>query len=537
MPNIPDFQAEFQPGGERTPQMDPSTAAAPGAALARGAGEIGDVTSEFESRYIEARRASDAANVMSKATAQLGDMRFRYGKIADRQQALAGFDQEAAAYQKQNIDSIGDPFVKAMVAPAFANEAAHWRIDAGEQAFGLEASARKGQLDDQLTNYSNAAAAATSPETQATVFDNATAAIHGAVAGGWLLPEEGEQKVIGFKSMAQEVQAKRIVAQALDKQDPAQMRALAQTLNDPASFPGLNQETKAGLADHVERMSSALDYRVMAQQQHADAMGERALARAQAHNEAVLLGGIQNGQSISPAQLQGMADSGQVSAGGVEAITAARDRRLKGDDNPLVVAHLWHAIDTNNAKLDDIYGAAGNGDVSGTTMSGMVRAFDAKNSKAQSAAEKGAFGQLKTILGGGAIDSGNLDVFGAGKEQRAALWAQAQGEWHDRVSVQGQDPSAVLSDMAPRYAKNIPAPVWLPAPKLGAVTDVTSLNAIGKQTFQLHQQKKIDDATYQGQVALLNKYRNYYLATGQAPAAGRAPQQQQQPAPANGGSP
>lgn len=64
--------------------------------------------------------------------------------------------------------------------------------------------------------------------------------------------------------------------------------------------------------------------------------------------------------------------------------------------------------------------------------------------------------------------------------------------------------------MIGRYQKLTPAPAAWPDPKLGRVTSSADVQAVGAATFKEHEAGAMDDATYDREVANLNRYRAYY---------------------------
>lgn len=521
MPNIPTFddQVNVRPGGAAS--ISPGAMAAPGLALARGAEEVGDSMAAFTERYNNARRQADAAHLTAQGSMILQDLQHQMSLVPDRAKAQAGFDSGAAAARAKLVDGIDDPFVQAHVAAQFDGEALTRRYDAANSAFRLESSSRRGQLDTDLNNLANGAAGASNPALVAKLTDNGLAAIKGATEAGWLDPETGDRAAITFKSQIQEVQARRLTNQVIDAQDGAGAHALAARLNDPEEFKGLLPEHREILQQRLENLGYRLDTRAAARLAHQDAVAERNLHQAQGHNEAVLLAGIAGGKQLPASDIQHLADTQQISAGGVEALTAANNRQENGIDDPDTALRLWHAAGQKSLTSDMIFDAMHAKQISRNTSVQLMRTMDKTSAQQDSAVEKQNFAQLKTALHGGAIEQGIIP----NKSPIAALWTQAQGEWSNRVTLGGENPQAVLKDMLPRYAHDTASPTWLPQPRLGLVQSPQDLAAVTAKTGAAFKAGKIDQAQFSQELKLLSQYKQFYplAAPKQKPAPGAQP--------------
>ncbi len=288
------------------------------------------------------------------------------------------------------------------------------------------------------------------------------------------------------------------------------MSALANDINNPATYPGLLPETREVLATRIENMSYRLEMREATRIAHNDALAERNLHRQQAHNEAVLLFNTYNGNPPKMSDLYALVDKQMISAGGLEAIHSASDRANEGDNDPHTVLVLQHAIDSGDATVNDVYGAKASGGLKTSTAIEMIKAIDAKSGKGDSANTKAMFNVLKTGLQGNAIENG-IAVFGSDKQTAAARWGAAQAEWNRRVTVDSEDPAAVLSDMLPKYGSTM-KPTWLEPPRYGNIATVQDLVKVAQATAKAHQAKQLPDADYWGQVELLNNYKRYFSA-------------------------
>lgn len=178
------------------------------------------------------------------------------------------------------------------------------------------------------------------------------------------------------------------------------------------------------------------------------------------------------------------------------------------NDDPARTAWMWHGIDTGQVTPQDVLDATRNGYFTSGTAAEMMKSID--NGPKRTAVEKDSFDVLKTALSGGAIDQGAISIFPQAEQAKAKQnWAEAQGEWSRRV-LNGEDPRVVLNDMVPRYAPSIQHPTWLAPLQFGMVNSLPDVNKIAVTTYQARQTNKIDQATYDKQVALLNQYKIFY---------------------------
>lgn len=516
MPQIPRFDNDvnLRPGGAA--QVSPGAMAAVGHALSQVGDEQTQIMTEFLARRTEAKRSADAAHVTAAASGNLDTIQHQWSTVADRDQAEMGFDKDATAMRERVLGGIEDPYVRSHVSQRLDSEIAARRHDTTNAAFRMESSARRGQMDTDLNTLATSAAGASNDALRAKLTDDGVASIKGAVAGGWLDPEVGDKLTLSFKSQVQEVQARKLMNAAIDDENGEAAHDVSARLGDPAQFPGLLPERREILQGRLESLGYRLDQRAAARVAHNDAAADRNLRKAQGHNEAVLLAGIADGKAVSAADIQHMADTQQISAGGVEALTSANVRAENGVDKPDATLRLWHAINTKQATSEMIFDGLHNGDISRNTSVTMMRSLDAGAHKQEDAVARGAFNQVKTALNGGAIDGGIIK-----DATPKAMWAQAQNEWNQRVKIGGESPLTVKDDILKRYAADAAVPTWLSQPQLGVVRSPQDLAAVAAKTGAAFKAGTINQAQYGEQLRLLSQYKNFYPV--QAPKQQGAP--------------
>jgi hypothetical protein len=269
--------------------------------------------------------------------------------------------------------------------------------------------------------------------------------------------------------------------------------------------------------DRVQQKALMAQERALAMEQRQDMMAQRQLRQTQAANAANLIGAAIQGKTIDPGQLGDAVRSQAVTP---EAATAVL-RAQEGQDDPQTALHLYQQLGTGNLQANDISTAVSSHLIKGSTGVELMRGLNERDKSGENQAERMSFDTLKTALGGQAAEQG-IDVMGAGKAQSAQLWAQAQGEWNRRVIINHEDPQAALADMIPRYSPKANLPTWLPAPQMGAITDVSQLPTIVQQTKAAFTAGAITQDQYQAQGQLLQRYQQFFDAKAQRDAAAKA---------------
>lgn len=511
MAQIPTFTNQISVPVVHMPLMDPNAAGQVGGALAHAGAAVSEEMEAFNQHYAQARRQADATNIVSGVSAQLGDMEFRYSKVADRNAALTGFNEEAAKLREKTLAGIKDAEVASYVERQFDSEAVARSQAAGRQAFALESSKRRGDLDTNLSNFASGAAAASSEPLRAQMLENGTTAIRGAVAAGWLDPEAGARRELTFKSQVQEVGIAQKLTGIANAEDADAADALFAAVNDPNNFPGLTPEKREILAARADGLATRLATRAAARQAHEDVLAEKAHRDTQAQNETATLADIYGGKPVDMAKIYAKAYAGEISAAGLNAIEAAVDKRTAGHDDPLAMAHLWGAIGDGVAGKDDVLDALSSHRIRGETSSEMMRALNERQKQGADQVERGAFNTLKTALSGAAIEQGFIKFDNAAGAAAIQAWGQAQGEWNRRVLLGKEDPMAVLSDLAPKYSNTVARPTWLAPPKFGAVNSLDDVKRIYAATKSAFEGKTLSPGEFEGEARLLESYRSFYF--------------------------
>ena len=508
MPNIPTFDQQLiAPQVQAPPRADPAAFAQTGQALAQGGAQVSANAQDWANRYADAKRQSDAANISAAASAKLGDAQFRWSKTPDNQAAYDGFQQEAGQIRTDALAQSSDPLVQNYVTRQIDQESIMRGLDTRNTAFGLESSARRGDLDTRLFQYAQSAATSPNDLQRAHYVDQAAADISGSVAAGWLHPEEGAQRRLQFTSQVAEVQARSDLTN-----DPA---TALQRLSDPTAYPGLNEEARARLTDRADRRYEVVVRRGIAEQEHSDRMADHDLTRQQGQNFAGVVADVVGGKQVDVGQVAEMARTGQISGSQLDSVMSQIRSGSQGRDTPAVVVDLHRRLNDGSLTDDDVSTAMSQGQIRGQTAVDLTKALGEASNRQQTAVEKGSYATLKTALNGNAVEQGLF-------KDNAPLvdkWADAQSEWTKRVTVGREDPQAVLPDMLGRYATPAQVPAAWPRPRMGAVNSSDDVLKVAQATKAALDGGQISQGQFNQEAQLLTKYDAFFAGQAQASAA------------------
>lgn len=185
-----------------------------------------------------------------------------------------------------------------------------------------------------------------------------------------------------------------------------------------------------------------------------------------------------------------------------------------GEDNSQAVIGLHVLLHDENAttkdKLNAISRAASGRQITALTAGTLTDGVFNKDTKGETAEQKGLYASLKTILGGHNVEMGLIHLDNTQERMQSDLWGQAQNEWTQRVLVGKEDAQTVFSNMVQRYQQKPVVPTWLPVPRYGSTTSLEDVKAVAAKTMQQFQTNGITQDEYAYQMDILNNYRNFY---------------------------
>ena len=493
MPVVPVFVNEARAPTIDTPRADPGAFAEPGAATAEAGAQFGETMQAWQAQYAEAKRQSNAAGLLDQGLTALGNAQFTFSKVPDHQQAYTEFQQFAAQTRQKLMAQTSDPLVQAYVGRAYDQEAIMRGLDTRNAAFQLESSTQVGALQQRLVNYQQQVATAGSPLERAHLTDLAHADIAGSVAGHWLAPEQGSLLTIKFNSDAAEAQARSLAAR-----DPVTAERI---LNDPRAtqetFPGLLPEASAALAYQVGWRAQRVEEQAIAAQQHADAVAERQVYQAQEDTATSTLAGIYNRKITDPSVIISLGERHLLSPAGMEAAHSALQQQQGGQDDPMATLTLSARVGDGTATPDDVLHLVGSGLVSTRTGLQMMNQLNAQRAESLKVRMGQANSMLNTMFSAQAAQAG---LFGRpDRSPQVAQLVGARQELIRRVNA-GEDPLAVVSDIAVREAP------MLPQPSMGIVRTLPDVLRIWGLTVNAHAAHQMGDTQYDEDALTLSEW-------------------------------
>jgi hypothetical protein len=525
MPMVPTFQREDLPQIQQTgPQEDIASAGITGHALAN----LGDVGLDYAVRTIQAANYDwTANNTADFAESQTNAM------LAARKKAT----------QTGDYKGVATDFIAQLNADRLARISNAPTPRAGD-AFGLHAKGVSDELTRGMSEYADAGEwktwqsntqtnldklASTSYQNPALADQNygiGIGIINGAKAAGI-----GGDKV----DWAQQSDSwgkqnyGAVVRRQVDTDPQGALSALRGGKYDFVLHPQ-DVEEYANTAQHaVDRIAEKQlmeTQRALAQEQRADMWAQRQLRESQAQNAATWFSKAMQGGPIDGHALADAVARQEITP---EAATATLNAG-NGHDDANTKFEMTKRAGDGTLTPDDLLNAMNNRTLSADTATSLLKGVNAKGSKEDNQVVRANYETLNTGLGGHAIDQG-IDPFGTGKAESAMMLTQARGEWTRRVLVNGEDSSAVLADMMPRYSPKATMPTWLPQPQMGTVMAPDDVANVAAQTKAAFAAKQITQDQYNAQGQLLYRYAQFFDGLSQRQAAVQAATRAKAPQP------
>lgn len=454
MPAIPTFSnTMFVPAGPGPALAEPGVFSQPGAALEQAGAQASAPFQAWAAQFGEAKRQSDAANLVATGYQQLGDARIKASLIPDPMQAMAQYQAEAAKITKATLAQTADPLVQNYVGARMAMQTAVDNQAVHQGAFRQWQTQQGGDLQARLVTFQQQYALAPTPAARANVLDQIHQDIAGVVAAHGIDPGQGAALELNARQNADLAAAKEFAVQ-----NPIQAE---QVLQDPkrylALFPNLTPNAAGSLAQttmfkawHEEGMAAAA-------QAHADMTAAREVRETQTITETRLLTGVLSGQITSMAPALDAANHFLLSPSGLDAIQTALIRKGAGQTDPAVALPLIQKLGNGTLEWSDVSAAAAAGHLSTATALSLGNALNAHAKDASSRALSEGLQMVHIGMGGKALDAGMTMVPGQTVAQGQANLALASQELIRRVN-NGENGIAVATDILAREAPKLPQP-------------------------------------------------------------------------------
>lgn len=280
----------------------------------------------------------------------------------------------------------------------------------------------------------------------------------------------------------------------------------------------IDPDKKQQLLANAVTQSHALMERDISYQRYLDEQGQRRLRDTQTANFSTTFADVLKGGNADPVKLADMVRTQQITPEQSKAIVAEQARQGRGEDNIGVLTDLQHRADTAGAMTQqdyegtssDVYSAIERGDLKGSTGARLIHTMDAKRTQQDNQVERGLFSTMKTLLGGDAVEKGMLDFGNAAHVAQIQKWGMAQAEWNQRVLINKEDPTAVFSDVLPRYMPPITDARALPRPRMGAVNSIEDVGRVWQASKAAKDAGTITQDQLDTEADLLNRYRDIF---------------------------
>lgn len=293
-----------------------------------------------------------------------------------------------------------------------------------------------------------------------------------------------------------------------------------------SDFAGINsnprltfQERELALTQ-LERKWRVEDYAT----EHQAKIAEQVQKRQQAASFADLYSKAIAGQPVDDAALSEMVKNQQITPTEYNSIRTELTRKDDGTDRAETVIDLASRAAAGENVTADIANARQKGELSKKTTETLINSNATRQREARNELERREHEALHIMMGRDAMGQPIVDI---GKEHQAAaaaLSAQAEREWAERVFVKRENPVDVLGDMAPRYARPITDTAAFPRPRVGTISKPEDVETVARATQTAHDAGQLTDQQFQDEQALILRYKAVLDAQRKQQEAAKAAQ-------------
>lgn len=178
----------------RTPQavvgniarVQPIVATGEGQGLSSAGADLERVFAEMDENLTRARRASQLADAMGKATGELGEAEIAFQRDPDFKTVGERFVKKSEEIRKRLEETIDDPVVRSTFARQYGTLAQTKRLNVMQIAAKAEADYNVASLDTSLSVYAQTAANAANVAERDIAINEANIAIESMRLGGWI---------------------------------------------------------------------------------------------------------------------------------------------------------------------------------------------------------------------------------------------------------------------------------------------------------------------------------------------------------------
>jgi hypothetical protein len=367
-----------------------------------------------------------------------------------------------------------------------------------------------GDLDMTTALYVRQAASAPDGSfIRSDMTDRALGAIKQAVAGGWMMPEDGARRELAFRGDLSLADARNAI-----NANPGNAVAM---LSDPSNFPALDPARREALIGRADSKATALMMHADAMASRADARAERDFHRQQDQNLTNIFADVADGKPASPGDIADMGRNGQLSASQTHAALLAIAKDDAPVNDPTTTLRLWRGMGDGSTTADDVAHALTNRLLTTATASDLQKAINTADGKEEGGIDKANHATLKTATGLNADNTGMFAKMTMDPAAQVNLQTQAEQEWTQRVRVGHEDSSRVLADMLPRY-QFLPPSLAIPNPLAGAIESSADVERVRVNTQRAFQAGQITEDQARQQGVLIQQWAAFRQAQAQRAA-------------------
>jgi len=511
MPRLPDTPiSDVEATGASPGRFDiAASPAAFGAASAQALGGVadaigtaGDVAAKHAIAYQGLQNETDArsndigfsqalAGLQSEFSTKLGkDAAANYGDYAGKARAL--YDQFRGNLDNPQAQSLFDQVAVRRVENAQENMSSHAAVENKKYMIGTG--------EARIANEVNLGALAPEPQFQQSL---------GTIAA------EAQQRGEMLGDSAEKIQAD--TTHYLSEAWTARIRSVM--AHDPDGARVLYDQNRGSIdAAHSAMLDQQIEshqytsmMRQIATEQRNMALADKQKREGQDANFGTLAADVLQGKPIDTNQAADMLRTQQLRPEQYRFLNSEMGSVNKGTDDYAALLPLQAGVSSGTATVDDVIAARDAGHITGPTADKLIKTAVARGTTENTALIHGAMTQLRTALGFDATEKPIIDLGGEAKARQIQLYAQAVGEFNDRTLVKHESPDAVLADLIPRYqSASASVPVWLPAPRLGAISSPDQVQSVWEQTRAAAERGEISQDALQSEAALIKRYSDFY---------------------------
>lgn len=276
---------------------------------------------------------------------------------------------------------------------------------------------------------------------------------------------------------------------------PSYFEARDRIMRNPSLTPVRREEALKQLRERVTGENAIIH--------ELDKTADIQLKNQQRATAAQLLGRAIKGEQLDTSFLGDLVASQGITEEQHRAIRTEMTR--EGQNDPQTYSEFSRRAHAGEDISADLWTAIAQKRLKGETAQSLQATADSRRQKGIDQVERAAFATLRTVAGMDAQEHPMVDFGKEAGQRQIQLWSLAQQEWNRRVLIDGENPTAVLADMTPRYGRPVEDIEAFPKPRVGAVTKLEDLPSAADKTVEAYARGEITDAQFLEEKRLLAK--------------------------------